>query len=347
MGKRFNKGEWSEFYVFIKILYDKKIYLLDSDLNKLDAFYKIVKVLRKEINQSIYNINDGGIIKSSGDKDIKIEIEKIKPYIGKLLKSLKEGSGSAFVIKDIDGVFDIINSDIIKVGSSYDKSDINLVIDDENLLNKDIGFNVKSYIGNPPTLLNSSRATNFSYEIIGFDGEIEKVNSISTKTKIRDRVLYLLDHSKSIKFVGLDNDIFCKNLKLIDSLLPNIISIFLLNFFSGNGRKINEIFETLPESPLNLSSEEFGFKIKAFLLSIALGLVPTKEWDGYDSANGYIVVKDDGDIGCFSVLEKKTLAEYLFNNTKFDTPSSSRHDYGYVYEKEGRFYIKLNLQIRF
>lgn len=202
-------------------------------------------------------------------------------------------------------------------------------------------------MGNPPTLLNSSRATNFNYEIVGFNGEVEKVNNIDSKNKIRDRILYLLDHSTSIKFVGLDNNIFCKNLKLIDSLLPDIISVFLLNFFAGNGRKINEIFVTLPESILNLSSEDFSYKIKAFLLSIALGLVPTKEWDGYDSANGYIVVKNDGDIGCFNVLEKKTLANYLFNNTKFDTPSSSRHDYGYVYEKEGKFYIKLNLQIRF
>ncbi|NRA73930.1 MAG: HpaII family restriction endonuclease [Rickettsiales bacterium] len=348
MGKKFNKGEWSEFYVFIKVLHDKKIYLLDSNLNKLDEFYKIAKILRKEDNQSIYHIKDDCIIKSFGDKNINIEVEKIKPYIGKILKSLKESQRSAFFIQDIDEIFDIINSDIIKVGSSYDKSDINLVIDDDaNLSNKDIGFNVKSYIGNPPTLLNSSRATNFEYEVIGFNGEIERVNNINTKNKIRDRISYLLDNSNSIKFAGLDNNVFCRNLKLIDSLLPDIISIFLLNFFSGNGRKINEISTTFPQSSLNLSSKDFNYKIKAFLLSIALGLVPTKEWDGYDSANGYIVVKNDGDIGCFNVLEKKTLANYLFNNTKFDTPSSSRHDYGYVYKKEGKYYIKLNLQIRF
>jgi len=153
MGKKFNKGEWSEFYVFIKILYDKKLYLLDSDLNQLDSFYKIVKILRKEVGQSIYNIGEEGVVKNLGNKNIKIEIEKIKPYISKLLKSLKEGIGSAFLIKDIDGIFDIINSDIIKVGSSYNKSDINLAIDDENILNKDIGFSVKSYIGNPPHII--------------------------------------------------------------------------------------------------------------------------------------------------------------------------------------------------
>ena len=110
MGRKFNKGEWSEFYVFIKILYDKKVYLLDSDLNQLDSFYKIVKILRKEVVQSIYNIGEDGVIKNLGDKNLKIEIEKIKPYIDKLLKSLKEGSGSSFLIKDIDGIFDVINS---------------------------------------------------------------------------------------------------------------------------------------------------------------------------------------------------------------------------------------------
>ena len=76
MGKKFNKGEWSEFYVFIKILYDKKLYLLDSDLNQLDSFYKIVKILRKEVGQSIYNIGEEGVVKNLGNKNIKIEVNQ-------------------------------------------------------------------------------------------------------------------------------------------------------------------------------------------------------------------------------------------------------------------------------
>ena len=48
MSKKFNKGEWSEFYVFIKILSDKKIFLLDDKLNKLESFYEVIKILRKD-----------------------------------------------------------------------------------------------------------------------------------------------------------------------------------------------------------------------------------------------------------------------------------------------------------
>jgi type II restriction enzyme len=218
---------------------------------------------------------------------------------------------------------------------------------DDKLLNKELGFNIKSYMGNAPTLLNSSMATNFVYEIEGYNGNIEEVNNIETKSKIRDRILYLIQKKASIKFIKIDNLIFNKNLRLVDTLLPEILSIFLLNFYSGKGRKINEVSELLFGSFLDLSHEEFIFKVKSFLLSIALGMVPTKTWDGFYSADGYIVVKNNGDIGCFSVLDKKILADYLYDNTKFDTPSSSRHDYGYVYKVEDKFYIKLNLQIRF
>ena len=347
MSKKFNKGEWSEFYVFIKILSDKKIFLLDDKLNKLESFYEVLKILRKEVSSASYIINDNKIIKKIDDKIIEIEVEKIKPFIPILFNSLKNESGSSFLIKKVDDIFKIINSNEIKIGSSYDKSDITLVMKDDKLLNKELGFNIKSYMGNAPTLLNSSMATNFIYEIEGYNGNIEEVNNIETKSKIRDRILYLIQKKASIKFKEMDNSTFNKNLRLVDTLLPEILSISLLNFYSGKGRKINEVSELLSSSFLSLSHEEFTFKVKSFLLSIALGMVPTKTWDGFYSADGYIVVKSNGEIGCFSVLDKKILADYLYNKTKFDTPSSSRHDYGYIYKNDGKLYIKLNLQIRF
>ncbi|WP_274572415.1 HpaII family restriction endonuclease [Neisseria leonii] len=39
--------------------------------------------------------------------------------------------------------------------------------------------------------------------------------------------------------------------------------------------------------------------------------------------------------------------DYLFLNTKFDTPSSSKHGFGDIYQDGGKFFLKLNLQIRF
>ena len=44
-----NKGEWSEFYTFIKILSDKYLHAADEDLNIIEqVFYPVLKVIRKE-----------------------------------------------------------------------------------------------------------------------------------------------------------------------------------------------------------------------------------------------------------------------------------------------------------
>ena len=41
------------------------------------------------------------------------------------------------------------------------------------------------------------------------------------------------------------------------------------------------------------------------------------------------------------------IVDYLLNNTKLDTASSSRHGFGEIFEENGELYFNLNLQIRF
>lgn len=43
-----NKGEWSELYVLFKLLGEKKVHAGDGNLNKLEAYYPVLKVLRDE-----------------------------------------------------------------------------------------------------------------------------------------------------------------------------------------------------------------------------------------------------------------------------------------------------------
>ena len=92
----------------------------------------------------------------------------------------------------------------------------------------------------------------------------------------------------------------------------------------------------------------YEYKIKQFLLAFALGMTCSKPWHGTFNANGgYIVIKEDGDIICYHFFDRNDLENYLFYNTKFDTPSTSRHLFGKIYEQGGLFFIKLNLQVRF
>jgi len=62
---------------------------------------------------------------------------------------------------------------------------------------------------------------------------------------------------------------------------------------------------------------------------------------------GYLIVKDNGDILCYHIYNKNEFEDYLLNNTKLDTASSSRHEFGKLFQENGKIYLKLNLQIRF
>ena len=81
---------------------------------------------------------------------------------------------------------------------------------------------------------------------------------------------------------------------------------------------------------------------------VALGMMPSKVWTGkYDATGGYLVIKDNGDVLCYHIYNRNEFENYLLNNTKLDTASSTRHDFGKIYESNGKLYFKLNLQIRF
>ncbi len=92
----------------------------------------------------------------------------------------------------------------------------------------------------------------------------------------------------------------------------------------------------------------YRYKFKKMLTAAAFGMTAGKEWDGYEAATGgYIIIKKDGDVLCYHLYNRDYFEEYLMRNTQFDRPSATRHDYGYVYKEDGKYYIDLNIQVRF
>ena len=156
-----------------------------------------------------------------------------------------------------------------------------------------------------------------------------------------------------MKFISIESDVFSNNLVLIDSLLPNILAELIIKFFSSNQSSVNELTDEIKSmNPLDydiqFSHLFYEYKIKRFLTDVALGMMPSKVWNGiYDATGGYLIVKEDGEILCYHIYNRNQFEDYLFNNTKFETASSSRHDFGRIFTEKGELFIKLNLQIRF
>ena len=103
---------------------------------------------------------------------------------------------------------------------SSDKTDISMQIHDIHTgYNPVCGFSIKSELGSSPTLLNASRATNFTFEVLGIDEDgTESINAIESKNKILDRIRKIQSKG-SLKYVRTYNDSFSANLMLIDTYM--------------------------------------------------------------------------------------------------------------------------------
>tara|TARA_R110002049_G_scaffold213973_1_gene385483 strand:+ start:1326 stop:2024 length:699 start_codon:yes stop_codon:yes gene_type:complete len=219
-----------------------------------------------------------------------------------------------------------------------------------------LGFSIKSQPGSPSTLLNAGKTTNFIYNINDASltkNEIEQINSIGTRSKIMDRITQIQSKGGTFEFVKTEKQIFSNNLILIDSLLPEILSQIVFDFYSSEFSHLTDLVNSTAEkNPLKFDIENehkfYEYKIKRFLTDAALGMMPSQVWTGkYDATGGYLIVKKTGDVLCYHIYNKNEFEDYLLNNTKLDTASSSRHGFGEIYEENGQLYFTLNLQIRF
>ena len=128
-----------------------------------------------------------------------------------------------------------------------------------------------------------------------------------------------------------------------------MIYLFYTSDFSKTLDIVNNISRN---NPLNYNLETnhpfYIYKIKRFLTDIALGMMPSKVWTGHlDATGGYLVVKENGEVLCYHIYNRNEFEDYLLYNTKFETGSSRRHDFGSIYKYENQYYFKMNLQIRF
>jgi len=353
-----NKGEWSEIYALFKLLGDKQLFLGDKDIEKLEGLvYPIIKILRSENNGDFeYSIKDEIILVSGNEQVLKIPIEQFKTKALFLLNAIKENRERTFSVPEIEEFMQSINCISLKASSSA-KTDITIVVHDQRTNQQPtLGFSIKSQLGSPSTLLNAGKTTNFIFKINGVDltdKQIDDINCISSRSKIMDRISEIQAKSGSFEFMKTERQIFSNNLVLIDSLLPQILSQIVFDFYSSEYSHLKDLVnQTSEKNPMNFDVENehkfYEYKIKRFLTDVALGMMPSKVWSGkYDATGGYLIVKENGDVLCYHIYNRNEFENYLLNNTKLDTASSSRHGFGEIYKENNELYFNLNLQIRF
>ena len=349
--KTYNKGEWSELYAICKMLYDQMVDVCDKDLNPTNQKIRILKLLMRSIlGDSEYDVDgkDNGEVAILYNGRLVKSANLSRELILSILNEIIAGSGASFSVPSGESAMHELMLDDFKA-TSYEKSDVETysIMPHEEIA-RQVGFSVKSQIGSPATLLNASESTNFIYKVDGFTGDIDEVKANTTRSKIKDRMQYIFEHNGEFVFHGMTNQTFQQNLEMTDSNLPEIISGLLMVFFAGKGtRTVKDLIDSYTNFFNNKSSEFVSKKVKDFLSNITLGMIPTREWDGSELGGGCIFVKDDGNLVCFTLYDMDEFKNYLINNTKFETASTSRHKFGSLYKQGDELFFNLNLDIRF
>lgn len=355
---RGNIGEWSELYALAYLLLHGGANAADEKQKPIpDLYFKVLQIIiasRDMQDEMRYDINEHNIvIFENGDVLEELDKPILKNQVDIFFRDLTSGAGrKTFSMPSGDKLMKLLHKKTISAGSGEREADLQLVIADEESGGPTprYGFSIKSQLGQASTLLNSSGSTNIVYEIKEDPSKKQKgIPDLSkTPSSHPQNVRDIYDAGYFLDFFEYQSDTFFENLGYVDSNLPDhVAKVLLKSYLQDDIKSFSKISELVfPIS--DKTSNQPLFKLREFLGAVSMGLRPSTEWRGNPSKfKGLMVVKDDGDVVFYYMNSRLNFEEYLFQNVRFDRPSTRRHRYGQIYEEDGKSLIKLNLQIRF
>ena len=140
---------------------------------------------------------------------------------------------------------------------------------------------------------------------------------------------------------------------MIDLHFPRVVGEMARAMHLEGITKVSELTEYIKQlNPLKIKDELinkhkfYEYKMKQFLLALALGMRPAKLYNGTDSAiAGFLRMDAQGEVIAYQKADKDTFAEFLYKNTRLEKGSTNKDKYGYLERENGVYYFKLNLKI--
>lgn len=349
-----NRGEWSEFYTILSLLTEPRMKIVDESFKLITQdLYEVKKLTVQEQTTIIdYILNDNANVSIYFNDEFQSMISNSTlkaSQIAMLNNIINAVAGEgAFQISNIESLLKQMSPTNMLKSKSSSKDDLQAIVLDNSLgSNVSLKYSIKSSLGSPATILNASSHTNFIYEVDGIKlNDITVINKIKTKTKLIDRIKKIKQLGGKIKFKNVECENFNYNLKLIDTNMPEYLGNVLLKSYEYKNKNLKELFLNSND----FDDQDFALKKLGDLLeSISFGFFPSIKWNGDNNVNGgLIVVKKDGQVVILDLVYfKNSVRKYLIEQTKLDSPSSSRYHMLELFVENGKIYFKLNLQIRY
>lgn len=374
-----NIGEWSEAYVFLKLVYDRRVDVADKDMMPIKGvFLKIISVIRNGSDGMSYRYVTGPTVRIERDGSVladDVPVESFGVNAQKIWAMLSNKKGNTtFTDAEIEHYLKEIFADKISA-SSKTTTDITIEAQDyQTSIVRMMGFSCKSDIDAASTLFNAScDNTNFEYEVIGgmTDAEMNEYNclfkSVTRKGKIcndvatADRMTYLKQKGFDLKFVRAVGPYAPRNLMISGGKeTPAIVAALLKYYYyekNGSSSDGGADFESAIEYAAEHDVAGYGCgglkeiyraKVSTLLYHMFTGMRLGSSWNGVSAVNGgYIVVKRDGSIVAYHSCITEEFKDFLLAKLKLEAPSAGRHGDRVIEKRGDKYYLKLALQIRF
>jgi type II restriction enzyme len=156
-----------------------------------------------------------------------------------------------------------------------------------------------------------------------------------------------------LKFDDAADKVFRSNLNLIDLHFPRLLGEMTRMMYLDGTSRVRDLVDKMKElNPLKIKDEliekhgYYEYKVKQFLMAVALGMRPTKVFDGFTGVvSGFIFVDASGKPLCYSVNDRAVFENFLLNNTRLVHGNVERDHYGYLERENGQWYFRLNAKV--
>lgn len=337
---QFNRGEWTEAYVFMRLLGEGRIYGASPELTKDDSTYiDIINIIRDERNKMLIferfiDENKAYVRASKDGESIKVvTAPELTQYAQVLYIKIKDFKANRVgCVTEVQNYLESLGIDSPKANlsdSAKEKygSKTDVIITSEDSLDHSRttgGFSIKSHIGSSATLFNSSQTSGFTFKVVGCDERgMHELNAkdgfLSILNDIKDRY--------SLEYVGCRNETFEQNISIVDSRMEEILSAAILvqaSYYGDFGSSVKAICNKVVElNPINVRNPQIFYpvKFKEFLFDAFAGLTASSTWNGRKRlTGGYIDVSRSGEMLYYRAISDDIFCNYLFENTYFDRP---------------------------
>ena len=376
---RGNRGEWSEVYIFLKLLVDGKVFAADKNMRKIaERYLKILKIFREEIVGGKLEYFPGASVKIVHDgKNVCAplpvsDVSRCKDKIWSLMMN-----GPSGIIQDSDVQEFLHRMFVFKLKSPSEGNDYfggtqDIVMEVEDYktgIASVVGFSCKSDFSSAATLFNASKDnTNFRFKVTGAMTD-DIANQFNSMFDVRGdkkviatarRMRFLKEKNCQLSFYGMVTPSAKRNLTMVcGSEAPVMIAEMLRHYYyDGEGglaySPISGLVKWVSDNDIaGFEYENVGdvywYKVSHLLYSMFTGMRLGKPWSGRSSVNGgYIIVRGDGEVLAYHTCIADEFMDFLVQRLALEQPSHARHLSMKIEKSEGgEYFVKLPLQIRF